>query len=133
MYQSETQSISLCQRVIACSPFLCLYYSLSLSSPYVLPVLSYAEGCQRGPLLWTPPTLKYISCLLPLRDTCHSTFAIAITIATHKIPWSTGLDPCPPLYKEPTFDSHCTWRIKKTCAMKQRKMPAQINMHLKIN
>lgn len=132
IYQSETQSISLCQSVIACNPFLCFYYSLSLSSPYVLPVLSYAEGSQHGPLLWTPPMLKYISCLLPLRDTCHSTYAIVLTIAIHRIPQSAGLDPCPRLYKDLTFDSHCTWRIKNVCYESERRTPAKINLK-KIN
>ncbi len=128
IYQSEIQSISLCQSVIACNPFFCFYYSLSLYSPYVLPVLSYAEGSQHGPLLWTPPTLKYISCLLPLRDICHSTYAIVLTIAIHKIPQSAGLDPCPRLYKDLIFDSHCTWRIKNLCYESEGRTPAKENL-----
>ncbi len=80
IYQSEIQSISLCQSVIACNPFfLFLLFSVLVFSLCCFLFWVMLRGLNMGPLLWTPPTLKYISCLLPLRDICHSTYAIVLT------------------------------------------------------
>ncbi len=110
-------------------------WTISLFLLFSVLVFSLCASCFElcwGVSTWAPAldptTLKYISCLLPLRDTCHSTYAIVLTIAIHKIPRSAGLGPCPRLYKDLTFDSPCTWRSKKLVLWIWEKDPWKKNI-----